>query len=67
MATLVSRFPYCEESGPWIVYSCSPEETGSQFNKILSSGETLHIHNWDTWSVVGKKAKVAVVTSQEIY
>ena len=64
---IMKEFPYCEQKGPWIVYSCPPEEIALQFNKILSSGETLHIHNWDTWSVVGKKAKVAVITSQEIY
>lgn len=63
---IMKEFPYCEESGPWIVYSCSPEETRSQFSKILSS-ETLHIHSWDTWSVVGKKSKVAVITSYELY
>ena len=63
---IMKEFPYCEESGPWIVYNCSPEETGSQFSKILSS-ESLHIHSWDTWSVVGKKAKVAVITSYELY
>ena len=63
---IMKEFPYCEESGPWIVYNCSPEETRSQFSKILSS-ESLHIHSWDTWSVVGKKAKVAVITSYEIY
>ena len=49
---IMKEFPYCEESGPWIVYNCSPEETRSQFSKILSS-ESLHIHSWDTWSVVG--------------
>jgi hypothetical protein len=38
----------------------------SAFGKILD-GESLHIDNWDTWSVDGKDAKVAVITSWEIY
>ena len=63
---IMKEFPYCEQNGPWIVYSCSPEKTALQFGEILS-GECLHIHGWDTWSVAGKNAKVAVITSWEIY
>ena len=63
---ILKELPYLEESGPWIVYNCSPEKTKHAFGKILS-GETLHIDNWDTWSVQGKDAKVAVITSWEIY
>ena len=63
---ILKEFPYVEHSGPWIVYSCSPEKISSEFNKIIS-GESLYIHSWDTWSVVGKNAKVAVITSHEIY
>jgi hypothetical protein len=63
---IMKEFPYCEQDGPWIVYSCSPEKTRYEFYKILPN-DFLNIHNWDTWSVVGKNAKVAVVTSWEIY
>ena len=64
--TILKEFPYVEEDGPWIVYSCSPQKASLAFNKILSI-ETLHIDNWDTWSVDGKNANVAVITSWEIY
>ena len=63
---ILKEFPYIEEDGPWIVYNCSPEKTRLAFGKILST-ESLHIENWDTWSVDGKTAKVAVITSWEIY
>lgn len=63
---IMKEFPYCEQNGPWIVYSCSPEKMKLEFGKLLTS-ESLHIDNWDIWSVVGKNAKVAVITSQEIF
>ena len=63
---ILKEFPYIEENGPWIVCNCSPQKAKSAFGKILS-GESLHIENWDTWSVNGKAAKVAVITSWEIY
>ena len=66
--SIMKEFPYYEQEGPWIVYTCSPEQTQLEFGKILSKySETLHIYGWDTWSVVGKHAKVAVVSSWEIY
>jgi len=66
--SIMKEFPYCEQDGPWIVYTCSPENTQIEFGKIVSKySETLHIYGWDTWSVSGKNAKVAVVTSWEIY
>jgi hypothetical protein len=64
---ILKEFPYCEQEGPWIIYSCSPSKTKSEFGKILNSGETLHIDNWDTWSVEGKESKVGVITSWEIF
>ena len=63
---ILKELPYLEQSGPWIVYNCSPEKTKLAFHKILS-GESLHIYNWDTWSAKSKKAKVAVITYYEIY
>ena len=63
---IIKEFPYVEQEGPWIVYNCSPEQAKSAFHKIFS-GESLHVYNWDTWSVKGKTAKVAVITSWEIY
>jgi len=63
---ILKEFPYCEQSGPWILYSCPPEQAKFEFDNLLS-GENLHIHNWDTWSVVGKNAKVAFITSWEIF
>jgi hypothetical protein len=66
--SILKEFPYCEQNGPWIVYRCSPAKTKSEFGKILEmTHESLHIENWDTWSVEGKDAKVVVVTSWEIF
>lgn len=64
---ILKDLPYCEENGPWIVYNCPPGQTTLEFTKILGSGETLHIDDWDVWSVEGKEYKVAFVTSWEIY
>lgn len=63
---IMKEFPYCEKNGPWILYKCSPEKTTHEFYKICKN-ESLHINGWDTWSVKGKNAKVAVITSWEIY
>ena len=63
---VLKQFPYVEQDGPWIVYNCSPQKAKSAFGTILD-GEALHIDNWDTWSVKGKKANVAVITSWEIF
>jgi len=63
---ILKEFPYCEQDGPWIVYSCSPSKTTLEFSKILYN-EVLHIDNWDIWSVDGKTAKIAVITSWEIF
>jgi len=63
---ILNELPYIEEDGPWIVYTCCPEHAEIAFHKIGGS-EVLHIHNWDTWSITGKEAKVAVVTSFEIF
>jgi hypothetical protein len=63
---ILKEFPYIEDDGPWIVYSCSPQKAKLAFSKILS-GECLRIDNWDIWSVKVKDAKVAVITSWEIY
>jgi hypothetical protein len=66
--SILKEFPYCEKSSSWIVYRCAPEETGLAFGNIISKyHQTLHIYNWDIWSVEGKSAKVAVVTSWEAY
>jgi hypothetical protein len=65
---ILQKFPYCEQDISWIVYNCSPEKAKREFNKILQkSHETLHIDNWDIWSVEGKHANVAVITDWEIY
>jgi len=63
---ILNEFPYIEEDGPWIVYTCCPEHTQDAFHKI-GGDEVLQIHNWDTWSIAGKEANVAVVTSFEIF
>lgn len=65
--SIVKQFPYCEKDSRWIVYSCTPGQTTLEFGKILGSGETLHIDDWDVWSVEGKEYKVAFVTSWELY
>jgi len=65
---ILKNYPYCEQTGPWVVYNCSPEKTTLEFSNLLTgSGETLHLYKWDIWSVEGKTAKVAVVTSCDIY
>jgi hypothetical protein len=65
---ILKELPYCEEEGPWIVYNCSPENGLSEFNKVIkNSGESVHIYNWDIWSVKGKDAKVAIITSYDTY
>jgi YD repeat-containing protein len=65
---IMKEFPYVEQAGPWIVYNCSPEKTKLEFGNILSKYSlSLWIHNWDTWTVHCKNAKVAVVTSWETY
>jgi hypothetical protein len=64
---LLKEFPMVEQKGPWILYACSPEDVPSAYNHLLVTGHALHIYNWDTWRVEGKKATVAVVTSYEIY
>ena len=63
---ILKEFPYIEQDGPWIVYSCSPQKAKSAFGKILNN-ESLQIYNWDTWYVKGKDAKIAVITDLEIY
>ena len=66
--TILKEFPYCENDGPWIVYSCTPENTKLEFGKIIGKyHECLHIHNWDTWAVEGKNSKVVVVSSWEMF
>ena len=66
--SVLKEFPYCEESGPWIVYSCRPEKVLSAFGKIVGKyAQTLHIYNWDLWTVKNKEGTVAVVTSWETY
>jgi hypothetical protein len=63
---ILKEFPYCEQEGPWILYGCSPSKTKLEFGKMLDI-ETLRIDNWDIWSVDGKTAKIAVITSWEIF
>ena len=64
---ILKELPYSKEKCAWIVYRCSPEKTKIEFGKILSKYfQTLHIHNWDTWSVEGNP-NVIVVRSWEIY
>ncbi len=66
--TILNEFPYIEQEGPWIVYICPPEKVTTAFGQILSQyAQSLHIYNWDIWSVEGKESKVAVVTSWESY
>ena len=64
---ILNELPYNEEDGPWIVYTCCPEHAQDAFSEICSEDESLHIHNWDTWSIEGKEGKIAVVTSFEIF
>jgi hypothetical protein len=64
----MEEFPYVEQSGPWILYNCSPEKAQLEFSKMLYKyDQSLHICNWDIWSVAGKNAKVAIINSWEIF
>ena len=66
--SIMKEMPYNEQKGQWIVYRCSPEKTKSAFGKIVSKySQSLFIYNWDTWTVAGKEAKIAVVTSWELF
>ena len=65
---IIKNFPYSEKECSWIVYTCPPRKTATEFSKILeNSHEILHIYNWDTWSVEVKDSKVVVITSWEIF
>jgi hypothetical protein len=65
---IIKSVSYCHKECSWIVYACSPRKTATEFSKILkNSHETLHIYNWDTWSVEVKDSKVVVITSWEIF
>ena len=65
---IIKEFPYCENDGPWILYNCSPVKVKLAFSKIISKyNKSLHVDNWDTWSVEGKDAKVSVITSFEMF
>jgi hypothetical protein len=65
---IIKNFAYSDKECSWIVYACSPRKTAVEFSKILkNSHETLHIYNWDTWSVEVKDSKVVVVTCLEIF
>ena len=65
---ILKEFPYNEQKGPWIIYSCAPKKTTREFGKIVGNyAQSLHIHNWDIWGVMGKDRLVAVVTSWETY
>lgn len=41
--TIIKEFPYCEESGSWIVYRCSPEKTRLAFGKFSLNMPKLYI------------------------
>lgn len=65
--SVLKKFPYCNEKGPWIVYKGTPEKAASGFNEIISKyAQMIHIHEWDTWKVENDTV-VAVVTSWETY
>ena len=59
---------YSEDASTWIVYTCSPEKARLEYGKIIGDyAQTLHIYNWDTWSVEDLQGQVAVVTNWERY
>ena len=65
--SVLKKFPYCDESGPWIVYKGTPEKAALGFNEIVGKyAQTIHIHEWDTWHVENDTV-VAVVTEWETY
>lgn len=65
---IVKALPYYEAGGSWIVYACSPRQVALEFGKILNkSHQTLHIYNWDIWTVERKESKIAIITSWEIF
>jgi hypothetical protein len=62
---IIKKLPYCENIDTWIVFNCPPHKTKVVFQNILL-GDKIQIEHWDTWSVEGADAKVAVITSWEI-
>ena len=68
VTSVLKKFPSCKECGPWIVYAGTPEDAGRAYNEILTDyGQTVHIHEWDTWNLKKIDTIVAVVTSWETY
>ena len=66
--SILNEFPYCEKKCEWIVYRGDPENASAAFSNIVGKyAQSLHVYNWDTWSVGMKKTNVAVVTSWEIF
>lgn len=66
--SILNEFPYCEKNCDWIVYRGDPEAAACAFSSTLSKyAQTLHVYNWDIWSIGLKKGNVAVVTSWERY
>jgi len=63
---ILKNIPYCNYTDTCIVFNCPPHKTKDAFRGILR-GETLHIDHWDTWSIDGMDAKVAVLNSWEIF
>ena len=63
---IIKKLPYSNATDTWIVFNCPPHKTKTAYQHILT-GESIHIHHWDTWSVDGVDAKVAVITDWEIF
>jgi len=61
---IFKKFPYCDEADAWVVFNCPPHKAKKAYPQIF--GESIQIHYWDSWSVEGADAKVAVITSWEL-
>jgi hypothetical protein len=62
---IIKKLPYDKMTDTWIVFNCPPDKMKHAYKGILY-GESIDIQQWDTWSVDGIDAKVAVITSWEI-
>jgi hypothetical protein len=61
---ILKKFPYCDQADGWVVFNCPPHKAKNAYPQVF--GDSIKIDHWDSWSVEGADAKVAVITSWEL-
>jgi hypothetical protein len=61
---ILKKFPYCDQADGWVVFNCPPHKAKQAYPQVF--GNSIKIDHWDSWSVEGADAKVAVITSWEL-